>query len=148
MGTDEHVLERLDREECLRLLATVPVGRFVFTLHGLPAVQPVNFVVDRGRIVFRTREGCRLVAAREGTVVAFEADDIDVATSTGWSVTVVGKARILDAPEAAAYRGGITDALAGGGCEDVVVMTTSIVDGRRIRNQPGGLSCFGVGGGS
>ncbi|MEU6806599.1 pyridoxamine 5'-phosphate oxidase family protein, partial [Streptomyces neyagawaensis] len=36
----------LDRQECLRLLAKVPVGRVVYTRRALPAVLPVNFALD------------------------------------------------------------------------------------------------------
>lgn len=137
---EERVLEQLDREECLRLLGTMPIGRFVFTSGGLPAIQPVNFVMDRGQIVFRTREGTKLVAVREGTVVAFEVDDIDTGTGTGWSVTVVGKAWILDEPEAADYRDGVIDSWAGGVRDDIVAITTTMLDGRRIRSRPSALS--------
>jgi hypothetical protein len=38
----------LDRSECLRLLATVPVGRLIFTAGALPTVKMMNFVHDVG----------------------------------------------------------------------------------------------------
>src|SRR5437660_880425 len=41
-GTVEH----LSRDECLRLLGQVPVGRIVFTRQALPAVEVVNFAMD------------------------------------------------------------------------------------------------------
>ena len=46
MRLDAHGLEILDREDCLGLLASVPLGRVVFTDRALPAIQPVNFVLD------------------------------------------------------------------------------------------------------
>lgn len=124
--------EELDREECLRLLASVPVGRIVFTVGGLPAVQPVNFVLEGERLLFRTRDGAKLVAVRSGTVVAFEADEIDTATGSGWSVTVVGEARILEEQEAAPYRDGGIVTWAGGRRDDVVEISTPLVTGRRL----------------
>ena len=45
---DKHVAP----EECLRLLATVPVGRVGVTIDALPAVLPVNFVMTGGAVVF------------------------------------------------------------------------------------------------
>jgi hypothetical protein len=39
--------------------------------------------------------GTALVDAVRDSVVAFEADEYDVAALTGWAVTVVGHARVL-----------------------------------------------------
>lgn len=100
---DSQGLAILDREECLRLLGTVPVGRIVFTEHALPAIRPVIFLVHDGAIVIRSGEGEKLAAAADGAVVAFEADEFDAATRTGWSVTVVGPAAtVTDADSVAA----------------------------------------------
>ena len=48
----------LSREECLRLLATAPVGRVAVAVTGeAPLVVPVNFLFVDGRILFRTDYG-------------------------------------------------------------------------------------------
>ncbi|MEJ3653297.1 pyridoxamine 5'-phosphate oxidase family protein [Actinomycetes bacterium KLBMP 9759] len=78
--------------ECLRLLAGVQIGRIVFTDAALPAVQPVTYLLDGQEAVFRTRGGSKLAAATRGAVVAFQADDIDPVTRTGWTVVGVGEA--------------------------------------------------------
>lgn len=89
----------LDRQECLRLLAKVPVGRIVHTRHALPAVLPVNFsLADDGAVLLRTAAGSELVRAVDGTVVAFEADQVDAATQSGWSVIVTGPAAVITDP--------------------------------------------------
>ncbi|MGW7296939.1 pyridoxamine 5'-phosphate oxidase family protein [Streptomyces sp. NPDC054829] len=89
----------LDRQECLRLLAKVPVGRIVHTRHALPAVLPVNFsLADEGAVLLRTAVGSELVRAVDGTVVAFEADQVDAATQSGWSVIVTGPAAVITDP--------------------------------------------------
>ncbi|MFG2788191.1 pyridoxamine 5'-phosphate oxidase family protein [Streptomyces sp. NPDC048419] len=86
----------LDRQECLRLLAMVPVGRIVHTRHALPAVLPVNFGLDRdGAVVLRTSASSELARAVDGVVVAFEADEVDAATQSGWSVVVTGAAGVV-----------------------------------------------------
>lgn len=85
-------LMELNRSECLALLATAVIGRIVFTEHALPAAQPVNFFLDGEEVIFRTRGGGQLAAALNHTVVAFQADNIDPATDTGWSVCGVGEA--------------------------------------------------------
>ncbi|MEU6538529.1 pyridoxamine 5'-phosphate oxidase family protein [Streptomyces sp. NPDC047000] len=102
----------LDREECLRLLAKVPVGRVVYTRQALPAVLPVNFCLDASEaarapgpphapdtcVVLCTSPGSGLVRAIDGVVVAFEADDFDGAARSGWSVVVTGRAGVVTDP--------------------------------------------------
>lgn len=88
----------LDRGECLRLLDTAVVGRVVFTEGALPAIRPVNFLLDGDEIVFRTATNSTLATATRHAVVAFEVDDTDADTDIGWSVVVVGQAyEITDA---------------------------------------------------
>ncbi|MES9538529.1 pyridoxamine 5'-phosphate oxidase family protein [Spirillospora sp. NPDC049024] len=88
----------LSRAECLRLMSTAAVGRIVFTEQALPAVAPVGFVIDGGDVVIPVPRGSRLVAATRGAIVAFQADDLDAASRTGWSVTAIGRARIVPDP--------------------------------------------------
>jgi len=86
----------LDRQECLRLLAKVPVGRVVYTRQALPAVLPINFSLDTdASVLLRTSPDSDLVRAIDGVVVAFEADEIDAATRSGWSVVVTGRATVV-----------------------------------------------------
>ncbi|MFF5585089.1 pyridoxamine 5'-phosphate oxidase family protein [Streptomyces hygroscopicus] len=89
----------LDRQECLRRLAKVPVGRVVYTRQALPAVLPVNFSLDaNSSVLLRTSAGSGLVHAIDGVVVAFEADDFDAAARSGWSVVVTGRAAVVTDP--------------------------------------------------
>ena len=90
MHSDGSALARLSRGECLALLASVPVGRIIYTRRPLPAVDLVSFALDRGDIVIRTDRGGTLAAATRGAVVAFEADELDQASQSGWSVTAIG----------------------------------------------------------
>ena len=87
---DPEGVEVISPVECLRLLATVPLGRVIYHENGLPAVRLVNFVVDRGALLFRVAEGQTLRAARRAEVVAFEVDDYDVERHLGWTVTALG----------------------------------------------------------
>jgi len=89
----------LDRQECLRLLAKVPVGRVVYTRQALPAVLPVNFSLDEdASVLLCTSAGSDLVRAVDGVVVAFEADEFTAATQSGWSVVVTGRAMVVTDP--------------------------------------------------
>jgi nitroimidazol reductase NimA-like FMN-containing flavoprotein (pyridoxamine 5'-phosphate oxidase superfamily) len=83
------------------------MGRVVFTAGALPAIRPVNYVVDDdGAILMRTGARTRLAAAADGGIVAFEVDQFDNERLCGWSVMVTGALTTLRDPEAiAAARG-------------------------------------------
>ena len=95
MSVTDHDSRELTRAECLALLPTVPFGRLVFTEGALPAVIPVNFVLDSAGIVIRTAAGSSVARVADGSIVALQADDVDTTRRTGWSVTVVGEAHIV-----------------------------------------------------
>jgi nitroimidazol reductase NimA-like FMN-containing flavoprotein (pyridoxamine 5'-phosphate oxidase superfamily) len=127
-------LEVLDRERCLELLATVRVGRLVFTEDALPAVQPVNYRLWRDDVVIRVAGGAKLSAAERNIVVAFEADELDPDLRTGWSVTVVGHAqRITDVSELVELSGTFLQPWVDGRRDHFVRIRTEKVTGRRLR---------------
>jgi hypothetical protein len=101
-------LEELSARESMRLLATVSVGRVAFTARALPAIRPVNHLIDGDYIIIRTDGQASISATLQsgpGSVVAYQADVIGSADHLGWSVTVVGIAhRVIDPGEAAPYR--------------------------------------------
>ena len=98
MYSDGAALRQLSRDECLTLMASVPVGRIIYTRRALPAVELVSYALDHGDIVIRTERGGKLAAAAHGTVVAFEADCLDPAGQGGWSVTAIGPCREVTDP--------------------------------------------------
>ncbi|MFF4388360.1 pyridoxamine 5'-phosphate oxidase family protein [Streptomyces sp. NPDC001552] len=96
-------MEELRADEALHLLGSVELGRLVFTRHALPAVRPVNHLLDAGDIIIRVSDGSMLealFAAQEGAgvVVAYEADAIDQGAHLGWSVVATGYATAVTAP--------------------------------------------------
>jgi hypothetical protein len=74
---------RLERADSIRLLAGAHVGRLIFTVNALPAVRLMNFALVDGLIVLRTAADTTVARRLDDAVVAFEADDLDVATSSG-----------------------------------------------------------------
>lgn len=102
MDSDDGSRE-LGRPECLRLLATAPIGRIVHTRQALPAVVPAEFGVDGdGAVLLRIAAASELARALDGVVVAFEADAVDASARSGWSVVVTGRAAVVtDRAEAA-----------------------------------------------
>jgi nitroimidazol reductase NimA-like FMN-containing flavoprotein (pyridoxamine 5'-phosphate oxidase superfamily) len=130
---DRNGLQVLDREQCVRLLQRATVGRVGITSGALPAVLPVNFHVDDDRIVFRTGQGTKLDAATRDAVVAFEADEIDPAGRTGWSVMVTGVAQeVTDAGERQRLVEHVSPRWVPGDDGRVVAITMELVSGRRI----------------
>jgi nitroimidazol reductase NimA-like FMN-containing flavoprotein (pyridoxamine 5'-phosphate oxidase superfamily) len=133
MQIDRNGLEVLDDASCRRLLASATIGRVGLCSGALPTVLPVNFLLIDDGVVFRTGRGSKLAAATHGTVVAFEADDIDPLTHSGWSVVVTGMAReVSGLDDLERLR---TLPLAHWGDSDAdryVVISTDIVTGRRI----------------
>lgn len=89
MADPQIVLETIDEAECAALLASRHLGRLGIVNDGGPVILPVNYVFDRGRVAIRTDPGTKLEAASLSRV-AFEVDDIDEASHTGWSVLVQG----------------------------------------------------------
>jgi nitroimidazol reductase NimA-like FMN-containing flavoprotein (pyridoxamine 5'-phosphate oxidase superfamily) len=133
----------LERYECLRLMAKVPVGRIVYTRRALPAVLPVNFSLDDdGAVLLRTSAASELVRAIEGAVVAFETDDVDAARHSGWSVVVTGPATVVTDPaehERLARTGPVSWVPASQ--EVFVRIEPELVTGREL---VGGRSLYGV----
>ena len=130
-------LETLSEHECRHLLARREVGRLAVTVAALPAIFPVNYALLDDDIVFLTGEGTKLRAAAGGAVVAFQVDEIDPATRTGWSVLVVGMAGELTDPadlDRVATLG--LQPWAPGRRHHVVRLRTELVSGRRIVPHP------------
>lgn len=101
MDDDPRQLTGLTRAQSMHLLASVPLGRVVFTHHALPAIRPVNHIVDGDDIIIRSHPGAAIVSAADqaaGVIVAYEGDDISPATRTGWTVIVTGTARLVSDP--------------------------------------------------
>jgi len=100
VSTDRRrAIESLDRDACLALLATVSIGRVGWaTPEGHAMILPVNFVLDGETLVFSTGEGDKLDAVREGRVLTFEVDAVELAFQAGWSVLVIGAAEVITSP--------------------------------------------------
>jgi nitroimidazol reductase NimA-like FMN-containing flavoprotein (pyridoxamine 5'-phosphate oxidase superfamily) len=97
--------QELTKGECFELLAREQLGRVAVVDDCGPVVFPVNFVLDRHMVVFRTDEGTKLDAAARGGRVGFEIDGTDTAAYTGWSVVVRGEAvEVTDPAELARLR--------------------------------------------
>ncbi|MEW6473419.1 MAG: pyridoxamine 5'-phosphate oxidase family protein [Actinomycetota bacterium] len=133
MALIDNGLEILCPEQCWDRLRRSSVGRVAVTIGALPAIFPVNFTVVGGQILFLTGEGTKLRAALDRTVVAFQVDDFDEATASGWSVMAVGLAEEVATPgELDGLQPLVLRPFAGGDRSHVVKITPEFVSGRRI----------------
>jgi len=125
--------QELTRAECFELLASEHLGRVAVVDDRGPVVFPVNFVLDRHTVVFRTGAGAKLSAASLGRRVSFEVDHADTAAHTGWSVLVRGEAvEVTDRAELARLRALPLEAWAPGSRGHYVRILPAALTGRRI----------------
>ena len=133
MDIDRNSLEVLDTASCRRLLASATIGRVGISAGAVPTVLPVNFVLTEDGIVFRTGRGTKLEAAIGGAMVAFEVDDIDPVSHSGWSVVVTGSARELSALDDLERLRSLPSARwTPGRADRYVCISTDVITGRRI----------------
>src|ERR1700742_1540973 len=110
----DRVIEELDEDESLRLIAAGGIGRIAYQSRFGPAVLPVNYKWYDGAVVFRTArhsaldEDLQTGIAGGDYLVAFEADAIDEIGRQGWSVLIQGPAHhVSEAERESAERAGV-----------------------------------------
>lgn len=134
-------IDVLDRRSCLDLLGTVAVGRLAWSdADGRIQLRPVTFGLDDGCVAFRCGPGSMLTAIREGRPVGFEADGIEPALRTGWSVLVAGASAELVPPSATRPGPRIVEPWARGGRPYLVRLRDGQVSGRRLGPAAGVVS--------
>jgi nitroimidazol reductase NimA-like FMN-containing flavoprotein (pyridoxamine 5'-phosphate oxidase superfamily) len=137
MEIDRNGLEVLSREECLRLLRHATLGRVAITSGALPQVLPVNFRLVGDRIVFRTGLGTKFDAATSNNVVAFEVDEMDALSHSGWSVMVTGIVHeVTDPQELAELTHVGIPKWAPTSSDRIVAISTEVISGRRMGTAP------------
>jgi uncharacterized protein len=96
MSVDRFGTEVLETNVCWELLRSSEVGRLAVSITDHPDIFPINYVVDRGTVVFRTAEGTKLAASVLGRAVAFEIDGYDKDRGEAWSVVIKGRATEIE----------------------------------------------------
>lgn len=144
MTGDEHAGPRIVRPrqaldltvaECWELLAGASLGRVVFTHHAMPAIRPVNHLVDDRKIIVRSHMGAAIVSrssAGDGSVVCYEADDLDPVRHTGWSVIATGMARLVREPAAIARYEELLEPWIAGQMDHVISIEPEFISGIRL----------------
>lgn len=138
---------RLTEAESWELLAGASLGRIVFTERAMPAIRPVNHLVDDRTIIIRSHLGSALTsrASGGGTVVCYEADDLDAVRHTGWSVVATGMASLVTDPDAVEHYERVLHPWVDGQMNYVIAVRPQIITGIRLMGWcrlPGrGLAC-------
>jgi len=124
----------LTADECWTLLGGVPVGRVVFTMEAMPAIRPVNHLVDGKTIVVRSHLGSAITgyAGRDGAMVCYEADELDPLHRTGWSVMVTGAARLVQDAVARARYECLLTSWSASRMEFVIAIEPAFISGIRL----------------
>ena len=92
MADEELTVEELSESACWALLRSTSVGRLAVWVEDHPDIFPVNYAVDHGTVVFRSRAGTKVSATLSDSPVALEADGYDAETAVAWSVVIRGNA--------------------------------------------------------
>jgi uncharacterized protein len=99
MRTAEHWfpgrLTEMPAGECRDLMGSTSVGRVAFVDEDGPVVLPVNYVLDGDTVLFRTSPATTIGRHLDSAAVAFEVDEFDDYTQSGWSVVLRGVASFV-----------------------------------------------------
>jgi nitroimidazol reductase NimA-like FMN-containing flavoprotein (pyridoxamine 5'-phosphate oxidase superfamily) len=85
----------LTEVECQQRLAEHHAGRVAWNAGDGPMLLPVSYQLHLGKVSFRTSPYGALSRLVEPTNVAFEIDEIDRESGTGWDVLVRGRAQAV-----------------------------------------------------
>jgi hypothetical protein len=128
MDVEPRRRQTLTKEQALRLLSEVPLGRVIFTQNTMHAVRPVNHIIDDGAVIIRTHLGAAMLSA-VGMLVAYQADAIDPEEHVGWSVIVTGYAWAVTDPDAVARYERLLRPWVAGEMDQVIRIDPEIVTG-------------------
>ncbi|MDO5682801.1 MAG: pyridoxamine 5'-phosphate oxidase family protein [Propionibacteriaceae bacterium] len=125
--------DTLPTEEIVALLRTHHIGRVAWeSAHG-PVILPVAYAWRAGEMAFRTATDSPLgdlVTPRE---VAFQIDDYDIETATGWSVLVSATtAQVIADDDLAAWQELLPEPWAPGNRDCVIRLTPRTLSGRAV----------------
>ncbi len=96
MNSAENLVNKLTFDECWERLANDAVGRIALVVDGHPEIFPVNYVLHRRNLVFRTAGGTKLWGAITERPAALEIDGYDPHTEVAWSVVVRGDTAVIE----------------------------------------------------
>jgi nitroimidazol reductase NimA-like FMN-containing flavoprotein (pyridoxamine 5'-phosphate oxidase superfamily) len=138
MDADTPQQGKLGYDDCWELLAAGVVGRLALIVDDHPEIFPVNYVLERRSIVFRTAVGTKLWGANASRRAAFEIDGYDARDEEAWSVVARGDTEVItDAEEIAAVDALQLEPWQPGAKNHYVRLSPRALTGRRFKvNRP------------
>ena len=70
-------IRKLERSECLEILARNKVGRVAFSVHDRVDIEPIHYVLDGDWLYLRTSPGSKVATVAHNRWVAFEVDEFE-----------------------------------------------------------------------
>lgn len=124
---------RLTEDECWRFVEHRHLGRVAVIQLDRPLVFPVNYVIDRRTVVFRTAPGTKLVAASLAAHAVVQVEEIDASARSGTSVMVHGRLdEVIDPAERERLKAVAIQPWAPGDRSHIVRLEPERISGRRI----------------
>lgn len=111
-----------DNYRAIDLLSRTPYGRVSASRRALPFTTVTRHLVLDGRLVLRLHRGYGYHQALDGSVVAYEADNVNSGEPDTWSVQFTGTARVIEPTPAVRELFGRTPLLADGAPFDPVFL--------------------------
>lgn len=132
-GEEYGRFDALSEEEATDLLRTHQVGRIAWEGAEGPVILPVAYAWRCGAVAFRTADWGALAALAAETEVAFQIDEFDVGTATGWSVLVRARSRaVTESTEVVGWLTLLPDPWAPGTREILIRLDPISVTGRAV----------------
>lgn len=126
-------LDALNEDQAIDLLRTHQVGRVAWISAEGPVILPVAYAWREGAIGFRTADWGVLASLATATKVAFQIDDLEGPTATGWSVLVrATSAAITESTEIVGWLTLLPDPWAPGDREMLIRLEPVSVTGRVV----------------
>ncbi|MFK0260737.1 pyridoxamine 5'-phosphate oxidase family protein [Streptomyces angustmyceticus] len=111
-----------DNFRAIELLSRTPYGRVSASRRALPFTTVTRHLFLEGRLVLRLHRGYGYHQALDGSVVAYEADNVNSGEHDTWSVQCTGTARVAEPAPAERELFGRTPLLADGAPFDPVFL--------------------------
>ncbi|MEU8993629.1 pyridoxamine 5'-phosphate oxidase family protein [Streptomyces caniferus] len=111
-----------DNYRAIELLSRTPYGRVSASRRALPFTTVTRHLVLDGCLVLRLHRGYGYHQALDGSVVAYEADNVNSGECDTWSVQFTGTARLIEPTPAERELFGRTPLLADGAPFDPVFL--------------------------
>ncbi|WP_223932683.1 pyridoxamine 5'-phosphate oxidase family protein [Arthrobacter sp. StoSoilB5] len=129
-----HVSEDLSKDQCWELLRSQTTGRVGFVHHGRVMILPVNHLIHRKNIYFRTAAEGLIGEPFARMQVSFQVDDFRMDRSEGWSVLASGPSSHVVEPELLTELWGkaMAEPWAGGGRDLFVRIQVVEMTGRHV----------------